>query len=74
MLRLRKLLGEEQYNYFLHSAPALLQHKECQSSFHRHLEICPRTSVPNGFELGSELAINTISPEKAAEQILSVVF
>jgi UDPglucose--hexose-1-phosphate uridylyltransferase len=74
MLRLQKLLGDVQYNYFLHSAPAILQHEECQSSFHWHLEICPRTSVPNGFELGSGLAINTISPEKAAEQIRSVVF
>lgn len=45
-----------------------------ESSFHWHLEICPRTSVPNGFELGSGLAINTISPEKAAEQMRSVVF
>jgi UDPglucose--hexose-1-phosphate uridylyltransferase len=73
LLRLQKLLGDVQYNYFLHSAPAFLQHHECESSFHWHLEICPRTTVPNGFELGSGLAINTISPEKAAEQIRSVL-
>ena len=72
MLRLQTLLGDVQYNYFLHSAPALLQHPECESSFHWHLEICPRTTVPNGFELGSGLTINTICPEKAAEQLRSV--
>jgi len=68
------LLGDVQYQYFLHSAPAHLQHRECQASFHWHLEICPRTSVPNGFELGSGLAINTTSPEKAAQQIRSIFF
>jgi len=37
--------------------------------YHWHLEICPRTSIPTGFELGSGLFVNTISPEEAAEQL-----
>lgn len=73
MLRLQKLIGDVQYNWFLHSAPAFLQNHKCESSFHWHLEICPRTTVPNGFELGSGLAINSISPEHATEQLRSVV-
>jgi len=72
MLRLQAVLGSVQYNYFLHSAPGLLETPEWASSFHWHLEICPRTTVPNGFELGSGLAINTVSPEKAAEQLRAV--
>lgn len=27
-------------------------------SYHWHLEICPRTSIPSGFELGSGLFVN----------------
>lgn len=72
MLRLQTVLGVVQYNYFLHSAPAVLSTPECEASFHWHLEICPRTTVPNGFELGSGLAINTLSPEQAAEQLRAV--
>ena len=37
-------------------------------SFHWHIEICPRTTIPNGFELGSGLFVNTICPEDAAER------
>ena len=66
MARLEKLLGPVQYNYFLHSSPSGGRTQKCIKSFHWHLEICPRTSIPNGFELGSGLAINTLSPEKAA--------
>lgn len=72
MLRLQSVLGFVQYNYFLHSAPGVLKTSEYESSFHWHLEICPRTTIPNGFELGSGLAINTVSPEKAAEQLRSI--
>lgn len=64
--RLEKVLGTVQYNYFLHSAPNGVKNEKCRKSFHWHLEICPRTSIPNGFEIGSGLAINTLSPEKGA--------
>lgn len=69
MTRLEKVLGVVQYNFFLHSAPGGQAGKRYSESFHWHLEICPRTSIPNGFELGSGLAINTVSPEKAAAQL-----
>ena len=66
MERLEKVLGTVQYNYFLHSSPSGSKNEKCGKSFHWHLEICPRTSIPNGFEIGSGLAINTVSPEKGA--------
>ena len=66
MLRLKAVVGEIQYNYFLHSVPHEKNSNECAKSFHWHIEICPRTSIPNGFELGSGLFVNTISPEGAA--------
>ncbi len=72
MARLEQVVGGAQYNYFLHSIPHGEEHDDCKPSYHWHLEICPRTSIPNGFELGSGLFVNTISPEIAAEKLRSV--
>ncbi|WP_136805974.1 DUF4931 domain-containing protein [Desulfosediminicola flagellatus] len=69
MARLQVLLGVVQYNFFLHSAPAKMTEADHQACFHWHLEICPRTTIPNGFELGSGLAINTLSPEEAVRRL-----
>jgi len=73
MQRLDAVIGGAQYNYFLHTIPLDQQHDDCQDSFHWHLEICPRTSIPSGFELGSGLFVNTVSPEEAAKQLSAVV-
>ena len=72
MARLDAVIGGAQYNFFLHSLPQADEFSSCQSSYHWHLEICPRTSIPTGFELGSGLFVNTISPEQAAEQLRAV--
>lgn len=72
MARLDAVVGGVQYNYFLHSLPRSEAYADCQSGFHWHLEICPRTSIPTGFELGSGLFVNTISPEDAAQQLREV--
>ncbi len=69
MKRLEAVIGGAQYNYFLHSRPHAPAYDDCDASYHWHLEICPRTSIPTGFELGSGLSVNTISPEAAAEQL-----
>ncbi len=72
MARLEKVIGGVQYNFFLHTQPRCDAHSNCQNSYHWHLEICPRTSIPTGFELGSGLFVTTISPEKAAQQLREV--
>lgn len=69
MARLDKVVGGVQYNFFLHSAPHGSEFADCQPSYHWHLEICPRTSIPTGFELGSGLFVSTVSPEQAAEAL-----
>jgi UDPglucose--hexose-1-phosphate uridylyltransferase len=72
MARLDAVLGGVQYNYFLHSLPHDRRFEQNLPSYHWHLEICPRTSIPTGFELGSGLFVNTVSPEQAAEQLRNV--
>ena len=72
MARLDTVIGGAQYNYFLHSLPHGEEYADAGPSYHWHLEICPRTSIPTGFELGSGLFVNTISPEEAAERLRAV--
>ncbi len=72
MARLDHVIGGTQYNFFLHSQPHGNACSDCAPSYHWHLEICPRTSIPTGFELGSGLFVSTISPEDAAKQLRDV--
>jgi UDPglucose--hexose-1-phosphate uridylyltransferase len=72
MARLDAVIGDAQYNFFLHSLPHGNEFSDCRDSYHWHLEICPRTSIPSGFELGSGLFVNTISPELAAARLSAV--
>ncbi|MBI3560235.1 MAG: DUF4921 family protein [Gammaproteobacteria bacterium] len=73
MARLDAVIGGAQFNFFLHTLPQGEEYQPCQPSYHWHLEIAPRTSIPSGFELGSGLFVNTISPEQAAERLRAVV-
>ena len=73
MARLDKVVGGVQYNFFLHSMPHGGEYENCEDSYHWHLEICPRTSIPTGFELGSGLFVSTVSPELAAEALRDAV-
>ena len=72
MARLDAVLGGAQYNYFIHSLPHDANCEDCDASYHWHIEITPRTSIPTGFELGSGLFVNTIAPEAAAERLRAV--
>lgn len=73
MARLNSVLGGVQYNFFLHSLPHGEEYAGSADAFHWHIEICPRTSIPTGFELGSGLYVNTICPEIAAEKLRNVI-
>lgn len=72
MQRLEAVLGNAQYNYFIHTVPHIDAYKEHANSYHWHVEITPRTSIPTGFELGSGFFVNTVSPEDAVKQLLEV--
>jgi UDPglucose--hexose-1-phosphate uridylyltransferase len=49
------------YNFYLHMSK--------KPYHHFHLEIRPRPNIYAGFELGSGIVINTVSPEQAAKYL-----
>jgi len=63
MKKLSRALGDPDYNYFLHTAPADGGNYD---HYHWHWEILPKTSTWAGFELGTGIEISTIEPETAA--------
>jgi UDPglucose--hexose-1-phosphate uridylyltransferase len=40
-----------------------------ERSYHWHLEILPRLNVWGGFELGSDVYVNTVLPETASDYL-----
>lgn len=57
------------YNFYIHTIPVShsLVTRYDYRSYHWHLEILPRLNVWGGFELGSDVYVNTVLPEVAAD-------
>ncbi|MFH0862449.1 MAG: DUF4931 domain-containing protein [Candidatus Altiarchaeota archaeon] len=55
-----KSLEDAPYNMYFHLSPE-------GGDLHLHLEVLPRLSIFAGFELGSDVIINTMTPEAASE-------
>ena len=63
----RTACGDPDYNVVMYSAPTNEGH--ATRVFHWHLKLIPRIATQAGFEIGSAMSINTISPEDAAEAL-----
>ncbi|HUD20530.1 MAG TPA: galactose-1-phosphate uridylyltransferase [Candidatus Saccharimonadales bacterium] len=62
--KLDNILKNPAFNLYIHSAP----HTLGRLDYYRwHIEIAPRLSTFGGYELGSGMVIDTISPEIAAD-------
>ena len=62
---LKEKLGDPSYNLILYYSPKSL-------GLHLHWEIIPRLSNWAGFELGTEIIINTMPPEQAASHLSNI--
>ncbi len=69
MNKLYKGLGNPDYNFYLHTSPC---DGEKHDYYHWHWTILPKTSIWAGFELGTEMEISTIEPEKAAKYLREI--
>jgi UDPglucose--hexose-1-phosphate uridylyltransferase len=64
--KLGKTLDNPPFNMYIHTLPTI---QEDSASYHWHLEITPRVSNFGGFELGSDIVIDVMSPEEAADYL-----
>jgi len=71
--KMRKVLGDSPYNYFVHTAPNRIPRRNhwhtLGDDFHWHIEIMPRLHLTSGFEWGSDFYVLTTSPEDAANYL-----
>ncbi len=74
--KLRKVLKEPPFNYYIHTAPNMVPRRNhwhtLGEDFHWHLEIIPRLMRTSGFEWGSGFYILPTSPENAAKYLREV--
>jgi UDPglucose--hexose-1-phosphate uridylyltransferase len=61
---LRRRLGDAAYNIVFHSAPY-----RTGTEFHWHVHLLPKVTTRAGFELGTGVLINIVSPEEAAAEL-----
>ncbi|PIR97356.1 MAG: galactose-1-phosphate uridylyltransferase [Candidatus Doudnabacteria bacterium CG10_big_fil_rev_8_21_14_0_10_41_10] len=64
-------LNNPAYNYYIHSMPFRrsknVSHNE--KAYHWHMVIMPRINIWAGLELGTEIYVNVMPPEEAAEYL-----
>ncbi len=63
--RLNSTLKFPPFNWWIHSGPTKKDHID--EYYHWHMEIAPRVSKFGGYEMGSGIVIDVVSPELAAE-------
>ena len=73
LARLSPLLGDVPYNFVLHTSPCGGDWPGIEGWYHWHLEIIPRLTKLAGFEWGTGMFINPMSPEAAAEHLRTAV-
>jgi UDPglucose--hexose-1-phosphate uridylyltransferase len=61
---LRHLIGKVAYNIVFHSAP-----HRASGAYHWHVHLYPRVTSIAGFEQGTGVLINIVSPEQAAQDL-----
>src|SRR5690606_15457078 len=63
--RFQQVVGDVAYNVVFHTAP---HHHD--DTYHWHVHVVPRLTSVAGFEQGTGVRINIVSPEQAASQLV----
>lgn len=63
--KLNRAIKHPPFNWWIHTGPTKKDHLD--DFYHWHLEIAPRVSKFGGYEMGSGMVIDVVSPELAAD-------
>lgn len=66
LAKMRKNLGDPDYNFFIRTAP-MKDKQKYKDSFHWYIEIFPSYNLSAGFEFDTGVEINVIDPDFAAK-------
>lgn len=71
LLKLYNKLGNPSYNYYIHTMPFKRSKNvyRDERAYRWHLVILPRINIWAGLELGTEIYVNVVPPEHAAEYL-----
>lgn len=64
----KKVLINPSFNYFLHTAPTELTHR-IYKKYHWHFVLMPKLTMTAGFEMGSNIYINSLDPKNAVKEL-----
>jgi len=64
--KMKKNLGDPDYNFFIHTTP-VFEKTANKNSFHWHVEARPVWNIAAGFEFDTGVEINVVDPDFAAE-------
>jgi len=65
--KLHLALNNPDYTFFIHTSPVKKDNSDLHDFYHWHIEIMPRFSIAAGLELGTNVFVNTVDPDEAAE-------
>ena len=65
MSKLNNAIKSPPFNWWIHTGPTKKDHLD--DFYHWHMEIAPRVSKFGGYEMGSGIVIDVVSPELAAQ-------
>ncbi len=65
--KLRRAVGDVAYNVVFHTAP----HHHRDEHYHWHVHVVPRITSVAGFEQGTGVLINIVTPEAAAQRLVA---
>lgn len=67
LARIKRRLGDPDYNFFIHTAP--VEGKKRYDHYHWHIEVYPFFNVHAGFEMETGVIINPVDPDLAARTL-----
>jgi len=70
ILKLYRGLNDPPFNFYLHASP--METSKHLKFYHWHVEIMPRLTRFGGYEMGSGIIIDVVSPERSAEFLRKV--